>query len=320
MQVGYHVSHEQLDPSTSLANAQLAEEAGFQGAMCSDHFSPWSERQGHSPFTWSWLGAAMQSTQLSFGTVCAPGQRYHPAVIAQAAATLATMYPGRFWLALGSGELLNEHITGNRWPTKDERNQRLLECASVIRRLLGGEEVTHFGLVRVDRARLYVRTSTSPLLFAAALTPETAGWAGSWADGMITAAGDIEQTRTVIEAFRAQGGEGKPVYVQLALAYGDNDDEALAAASDQWRMILLGPEVVAELALPREFDAATRLARPEDMRAAMRISSDVREHLAWLRELEALGVDRTYVHCVNRDQDGFIAAYRRHVLPAFRRD
>src|SRR5688500_19904508 len=123
--LGYHCAHEQLPPSTLLRHLKDAADAGFTAAMCSDHFHPWSERQGHSGFTWSWLGAALEATPLSFGTVCAPGQRYHPAVIAQAAATLAVMYPERFWLAVGSGEALNEKITGDPWPSKEQRNARL---------------------------------------------------------------------------------------------------------------------------------------------------------------------------------------------------
>ena len=152
---GYHASHEQLPPSAALACVQLAEEAGFQAAMCSDHFAPWSRAQGHSGFAWSWLGAALQATGLPFGCVNAPGQRYHPAIVAQAAATLAEMFPGRFWVALGSGEALNEHITGARWPAKQARNDRLLECVEVIRALFAGETVSHRGLVTVDRAKLW---------------------------------------------------------------------------------------------------------------------------------------------------------------------
>jgi coenzyme F420-dependent glucose-6-phosphate dehydrogenase len=123
--VGYHASHEQVAPSALLAAVQDAEAAGFSRAMCSDHFSPWSRRQGESGFAWSWLGAALQATRLPFGVVTAPGQRYHPAVTAQAAATLAELFPDRFWMALGTGEFSNEHITGARWPNKAERNARL---------------------------------------------------------------------------------------------------------------------------------------------------------------------------------------------------
>ena len=139
--IGFHASHEQIDPRSLLAAVQAAEAAGFQAAMCSDHFSPWSARQGESGFAWSWLGAALQATSLSFGVVNAPGQRYHPAIIAQAAATLAQMFPDRFWVALGSGEAMNEHITGERWPAKSVRNARLRECVDIMRALFAGETV-----------------------------------------------------------------------------------------------------------------------------------------------------------------------------------
>ncbi len=164
---GLHASHEQIHPRPLLDAVVRAEQAGFTAAMCSDHFSPWSERQGESGFAWSWLGAALQATSLPFGVVNAPGQRYHPAIIAQAIGTLAAMYPGRFWAALGTGEASNEHITGDRWPRKDVRNARLRECVEVIRALLAGEEVSHDGLVTVDRARLWTRPEQPPALVGA---------------------------------------------------------------------------------------------------------------------------------------------------------
>lgn len=147
--IGFHASHEQFSPARLLRCVQQAEQAGFKAAMCSDHFHPWSERQKHSSFAWSWLGSALEATSFRFGTVCAPGQRYHPAVIAQAAATLAEMYPGRFWIAVGSGENLNEHITGAAWPAKSEREARLQECVEVMRALWAGETVSHDGRVCV---------------------------------------------------------------------------------------------------------------------------------------------------------------------------
>src|SRR3954449_12813059 len=152
--IGFHSSHEQIHPAELLTAVRHAEEVGFTAAMCSDHIAPWNLDQGHSGFAWSWLGAALATTSLPFGVVNAPGQRYHPAIIAQAAATLAAMFPGRFWVALGSGENVNEHITGTRWPRKDVRDARLRECVAIIRALLAGEEVTHHGLVTVDRARI----------------------------------------------------------------------------------------------------------------------------------------------------------------------
>src|ERR671916_3378172 len=153
--IGFHNSHEQVHPAKLLTSTQHAEEVGFTAAMSSDHFSPWSARQGQSAFGWSWLGAALATTSLPFGAVNAPGQRYHPAIVAQAIATLGSMFPGRFWVALGSGEASNEHITGDGWPRKEVRTQRLEECVDVIRRLLEGEEGTHEGLVTGDRARLW---------------------------------------------------------------------------------------------------------------------------------------------------------------------
>ncbi|GAB3703937.1 LLM class flavin-dependent oxidoreductase [Mariniluteicoccus flavus] len=153
--IGFHASHEQISPRQLLADVQRAEQVGFSAAMCSDHFEPWSIRQGHSGMAWAWLGAALATTNLSFGVVNAPSQRYHPAIIAQSIATLGQMFPGRFWTALGTGEWSNEHITGDPWPRKEQRQQRLEECVDVISRLLDGEEVTHDGLVHVDRARLW---------------------------------------------------------------------------------------------------------------------------------------------------------------------
>ncbi|MET1075799.1 MAG: LLM class flavin-dependent oxidoreductase, partial [Umezawaea sp.] len=159
---GVHASHEQVHPSESLSAVRHAEQAGFDAAMCSDHFSPWSERQGQSTFAWSWLGAALEATNLPCGVVNAPGQRYHPAIIAQSIGTLAEMYPGRFWAALGSGEAINEHITGDAWPDHDARDARLRESADAIHRLLRGEEVDVDGQVRVHEARLWTRPEVPP--------------------------------------------------------------------------------------------------------------------------------------------------------------
>src|SRR5688500_3561392 len=228
--IGFHASHEQIPPRQLLTDVQHAEQAGFAAAMCSDHFAPWSARQGQSGFAWSWLGAALATTKLPFGMVNAPGQRYHPAIIAQAISTLAGMFPGRFWAALGSGEAANEHITGDVWPPKEQRVARLLECVDVIRRLLAGEEVTHDGLVTVDRARVWSRPATPPPLVAAAVSPESAAVAATWADALVTVAQPLDDLRRVLEAW---GGRG-PAYLQVHLSWADTHDEALAIAKDQW--------------------------------------------------------------------------------------
>src|SRR5688572_25282560 len=184
--IGFHNSHEQIHPAELLKALQHAEEVGFTAAMSSDHFSPWSARQGQSGFGWSFLGAALATTSLPFGAVNAPGQRYHPAIVAQAVATLGSMFPGRFWVALGSGEASNEHITGDGWPRKEVRTQRLEECVHVIRRLLAGEEVSHDGLVTVDRAQLWEVPDPTPLLVGPAVTVESAARVAAWSDGLVT--------------------------------------------------------------------------------------------------------------------------------------
>jgi coenzyme F420-dependent glucose-6-phosphate dehydrogenase len=187
--------------------------------MCSDHFHPWSERHSHSGFAWSWLGAALHATGMSFGTVCAPGQRYHPAIIAQAAATLSEMFPDRFWLALGSGEALNESITGDAWPFKSIRHARLLESARIMRALWAGETVSSDSSLNTYAARLFSRPAHAPLLLGAALTPKTANWVGSWADGLITVAGPRDRMRAVVDAFReGSAGSDKPMFLQVALS------------------------------------------------------------------------------------------------------
>ena len=310
----YHASHEQHAPSALLRFVVAAEAAGFQGAMCSDHFHPWLDEGGHSGYAWSWLGAALQATRLSFGTVTAPGWRYHPAIVAQAAATLAEMYPERLWLALGSGEALNEAITGARWPAKRERNARLRECVEVMRSLWRGDTVTHHGRVVVEEAKLYTRPREAPLVFAAALSEDTAQFAGEWADGLITTGGPVEKPAKLAEAFRRGGGRG-PVRVQYALSWASEEAQARRAAHEQWRFSALGSDVLADLRTPKQFAAASRFVTPDDIAASVRISSDPRRHVAWLREYRDAGFEAIYLFNVNTNQQAFIEVFGREVLP-----
>jgi coenzyme F420-dependent glucose-6-phosphate dehydrogenase len=314
MKIGFHASHEQHSPRELLDNVRAAEAAGFEAAMCSDHIMPWSQRQGHSGFAWSWLGAAMEATALSFGVVNAPGYRYHPAIIAQAAATLGQMYPGRFWIAVGSGEALNEHITGEAWPPKQERNERLLECATVMRRLWAGETVTHHGRIQVVDARLYSLPERPPRIIGAALTEATAEWMGSWADGLITVTGS--KARSVIEAFRRGGGAGKPVLAQAKVSWAATDGEALEGAIDQWNTNVFPSSAAADLTLPLHFEELSQHVSPEQVLERVRVSANMDDHIAWIREDSDLGIDELYVHNVNRNQREFIDVFSRHVLPA----
>jgi coenzyme F420-dependent glucose-6-phosphate dehydrogenase len=313
--LGYHASHEQFPPGELLRTVSLAEEAGFSAAMCSDHLLPWSHAQGNSGFAWSWLGAALATTRLPFGVVSAPGQRYHPTVTAQAAATLAEMFPDRFWVALGSGQNLNEHVTGERWPPKAERNARLLECVEVMRALWDGETVTHHGRVTVDEATLHSLPESPPRVLGAAITPETAGWVAGWADGLITVDQPLGGVRAVVDAFRGGGGEGKPMALQVQLSYAPTDDEALAAAHEQWGTNVLPSAVLGDLRTPAQFEAAAEFVRPDDLRGPVRVSADLRQHVDWLCERAELGFDELYLHDVHRDQERFIADFGEHVVP-----
>jgi probable non-F420 flavinoid oxidoreductase len=313
--IGFHASHEQLSPSALRDAARTAQEVGFGAAMCSDHLAPWSERQGHSGHAWSWLGAAMQATTLSFGVVTAPGQRYHPAETAQAIATLGDLFPGRFWAALGSGEAVNEHVTGDRWPAKDERDARLLECVEVIRALLRGEEVTHRGLVTVDRARVWSLPEEPPRLYAAAVSDETARAAASWADGMITVKQPVDALRRTIEAFRDAGGDGKPVAIQVHLSWDEDEATALEIAHDQWRTNVFGSELAWNLETPQQFDAAAQHVRPDDVTESVLVSADPGQHVKWLQELADLDVNALYLHHVGREQTRFLEVFGEQVLP-----
>lgn len=315
--VGFHASHEQLPPARLLHAVQRAEEAGFDAAMCSDHLAPWSVRQGESGFAWSWLGAAMQATQLPFGVVTAPGQRYHPTLTAQATATLASMFPGRFWAALGSGEAINEHVTGEPFPPKEERDERLRETVDVIQRLLRGEEVTTDGLVRVDRARIWSLPDVPPPLIIAAVSSETARDGAKWADGLITIDQPRDALRDVIDAYRDAGGRG-PAAVQVHLSWAPTDDEARAIAHEQWRSGLVPAPLAWELDTPQAFDERTADATPEDVAQTVQVSTDPARHLAKLAELAELGFDRIYLHHVGTEQDAFIDTFGEHVLPALK--
>lgn len=303
---GFHASHEQISPLALLEAVADAEEAGFRAAMSSDHFSPWSARQGESGFAWSWLGAALERTSLPFGVVNAPGQRYHPAIIAQAVATLAAMYPGRFWAALGSGEASNEHITGDPWPRKKVRNARLRECVEVIRALLAGEEVTHEGLVTVDRARLWTLPAEPPALVGAAVSEETARWCAEWADGLITVGGP--QAANVARAYREAGGRG-PLRVQIHLSWAPTEEEALRVAHDQWRSNVFPPPVCWDLDSVELFDIISKDVPPEKVAEVVHVSADVGRHAELLNSYGEQGFDEIYLHHVGQEQRPFVEAF-----------
>lgn len=316
--VGFHASHEQISPRQLLLDVQHAEKAGFDMAMCSDHLSPWSVRQGHSGDAWTWLGAALATTGLQLGCVSAPGQRYHPAVHAQKIATLGQMFPGRFWVALGSGEALNEHVTADRWPTKDVREARLDECVDVIRRLLSGKEVTHDGLVRVDRARVWERAEPTPLLVGPAVSVSSSGRVAAWADGLMTVNQPVDTLREVLAAYRSAGGRGRTA-LQVHLSWAQTEQEAEAVAHEQWRTNVFRAPTSWDVEMPEVFDAVAEHVPVEVVRQSVRVSADLGRHRAWLAEYLELGFDDLYLHFVGQEQARFIDTFGEEVLPDLRR-
>ena len=315
IKIGYHCSHEQFRPSELVRLTQRAEQAGFNAGLSSDHFHPWSESQGQSGFAWTFLGAVMQATLLPFGVVCAPGQRYHPAIIAQAAATVAELFPERFWIACGSGQAVNEAITGEAWPAKEMRNARLQECGEIMRALWAGETVTHYGLVVVEEAKLYTRPETPPMIVGAAVTAETAEWVGSWADALITISRPAEEQRKVIEAFHRGGGDGKPMFVKAQISYAPTEEAALKGAHEQWRVNIFENSVLTDLRSPAQFDSLGKHVAPEELQGKIRVSSDPARHAAWIAEDLELGFSQVLLHNVNREQAQFIDAFGEKVLP-----
>ena len=315
---GFHASHEQIAPSRLLSDVQHAERAGFDMAMCSDHFAPWSVRQGHSGFAWSWLGAALATTDLRLGTVNAPGQRYHPAIIAQASATLAEMFPERFWVALGSGQNMNEHITGDKWPGKDQRQERLEECVEVIRRLHAGQDLTYRGeYVTVERARIYSLPAQPPALIGPALSPATAARAATWADGLVTINTQVPAMREIVDTYRGNGGTGT-LALQVHVSIAPTMAQARDIARDQWQNHPFPEPIGHDTATPEDFDLIGRFVPDDEIADAVVVTDSVAGLVEQLREYEALGFEEIYLHHVGQDQTPFLELAEHELLPALR--
>lgn len=314
--VGFHCSHEQISPRQLLADVQLAEQAGWDAAMCSDHWAPWGSRQGQSGFAWSWLGAALASTDLRLGCVNAPGYRYHPAIIAQASATLAQMFPGRFWVALGTGEYSNEFITGEAWPPKAERQERLLECADIIRRLHRGETVTHQGHVTVNEARLWTLPEKPPELIQPAVSVETARQGAAWADGVATINQPLDKLKGLVAAYREAGGAGT-LTLQVHVSWAPTEDEAWEIARDQWSTNVFPPPVCWDLTTS-QLDVVSQNVSDEQIAQSVIVSSDHQAIAAQVKEMVDLGFDEVYLHHVGQSQAQFIETFAEHVVPQLR--
>lgn len=318
MKIGFHASHEQFSPGHLLKLVERAEKAGFQSVLSSDHFHPWSEKQGESGFAWSWLGAAMRGSDLEFGVVNAPGQRYHPAIIAQAVATLDEMFPDRFWLCAGSGEAINENITGDPWPSKDIRNQRLKESVEMMRELWTGNYITRHGLVSVENAKLFTKPRVIPPVFGAALTEKTAAWVSSWADGLITISKPLEELKKAVMAFRGMDQNRKPMALKVQISYDTTYDRALDGAYEQWRNNIFPSKLTSALFTPSQFDAMGEKVHREDMKDFVVIANDPGTFIEKIKAYANLGFERIIIHNVNNSQEDFIDFFGGEVLPVFK--
>jgi coenzyme F420-dependent glucose-6-phosphate dehydrogenase len=312
-ELGYSLSSEEHPPNDLVRFAKSAEDAGFTFALISDHFHPWIDAQGNSPFVWSVIGGIAQATErmrLGTGVTC-PLIRTHPAIIAQAAATSAAMMPGRFFLGVGSGENLNEHILGDKWPAPDERLEMLEEAVEVIRLLWEGGYQTHRGKhYTVEQAQIYTLPDELPEIAVAAAQPNAAELAGRIGDALVGVAPDDE----VVQNFERAGGNGKPRYGHLTVCWAENEDEAKKTAHENWPNAGLEGPLNQELALPAHFEAASEMVKPDDLAESIPVGPDAKRYLEEIKKFEDAGYDHVYIHQVGPDQDGFIQFAQRELM------
>jgi coenzyme F420-dependent glucose-6-phosphate dehydrogenase len=325
--VGYAAMLEQFHPTEILGLVSAAEANGFDGVMAADHFQPWTPRQGQASFVWNVLSALGQTSDGDLGTgVTAPTFRFHPAVVAQASATLAAMYPGRHWLGLGSGEALNEHVVGQYWPDAPERIDRMFEAIDIIRKLFAsgatGKDVRHEGrYYRLESTRLWTAPSIMPPIFVAASGPVTAKRAGRVADGIITEAAPHDRLSTLFQRFdegaKETGRKGGRRIMRVHVSWAPTDEQALSNALEEWPNLgLRFPK--ADIRSPYEIDQMARMVTPEHFDGRLHISADPDSHRAYLQGFLDLGVHRIYLHNVGRNQREFLEVFGRDVLPGLK--
>jgi G6PDH family F420-dependent oxidoreductase len=316
MKIGYFLSSEEYRPAELLAQAGAAEEAGFHGLWISDHYHPWNDEQGESPFVWSVIGALGEATSRMPVTtaVTCPTVRIHPAVIAQAAATSAEMLPGRFSLGVGSGEALNELVVGADWPEADVRLEMLEEAIDVIRRLWSGRAVSHEGKhYRVRHARIYTLPERLPPILVSGFGPKSVELAGRVGDGYVTTMPDAE----LISRFHSAGGEGKPVQAGMKVCYGPDEAERRRAAHRIWPNEGLPGELSQILPTPEHFEQASSLVTEEMIAEAVPCGPDLDRHVAAIEQFAEAGVDELYIQQIGGRTDEFFEVYAREVLPRF---
>ena len=316
VELGYTLSSEEFRPNQLVEHAVRAEQIGFTFAGISDHFHPWMDSQGHSPFVWSTLGGiAARTSRLRVLTgVTAPIIRYHPAILAQATATIADMMPGRFIFGVGTGEYLNEHVTGEHWPPISTRQEMLAEAVDIIRQLWQGGYTTIYGdYYTVENARIYTLPEQLPPIYVAASGPESATLAGQIGDGLVSTS---PQAQTV-QAFQQAGGNGKPIYGQLTVCWAQDEQQARETALTYWAYTALPGQISQELALPQYFQEAAKLVTPETIAQSVVCGPDPEQYHQKIKAYADAGFTHVYLHQVGPDQEGFFEFARRELLPRY---
>ena len=320
--IGYAAMLEQFGPNEVVDYCARAEAAGFSGVMAADHFQPWIPQQGQASFVWEVLAAVGARTRGDLGPgVTCPSFRMHPAIVAQAAATLEVMNPGRTWLGLGSGEALNEHVVAGYWPETPERINRMFEAIEIIRKLFSGKDVKHDGrFFKLETTRLWTMPEAPPPIYIATAGPVTAKRTGALADGLITVGAPEGKIEMIFEKCRegcreAGNDPSRFKYIlQLHLSWAESDEQALRNAMEQW------PNggmkfAKADIRSPGDFEQMAKLVRPEDFEGRMLISADPEVHRKEIQKYLDLGFDQIYLHNVGRNQEAWIDVFGREVLP-----
>lgn len=316
MRIGYFLSSEEHPPQVLAEQARLAEQAGFQALWISDHYHPWNDEQGQAPFVWSVIGAVSQVCRLPVTTaVTCPTMRMHPAIVAQAAATCALLLHGRFMLGVGSGEALNEHILGDRWPPTPERLEMLHEALDVMRALWTGRSLTHRGRhYTVTNARLYTRPEQPPPVYVSAFGPKAARLAAEIGDGLMSTVTDS----SLVQAFQDAGGRGKPVQGAFKVCYGADETATRRLAHRLWATEALPGDLAQVLPLPRHFEQAGTLIDEEKVASQVLCGPDVDRHVRRIQEFADAGYTEVYVQQVGPTTAEFFRVYAEQVLPRFR--
>ena len=317
MRFGYFLSCEEYTPQQLVEQARLAEEAGFDALWISDHFHPWNNEQGQSPFVWSMIGAISQVCDLPVTTaVTCPTVRINPVIIAQAAATSSVLLDGRFVLGLGSGEALNEHILGGAWPTAEVRQAMLEEAVDVIRRLFTGETVTYGGdYYTVDTARIYTMPDQPPPIYISGFGPKATELAARIGDGYINTAPDDD----LLALFKEKSG-GKPAQAGVKVSYAATEDEAVEIAHRLWASSGLPGELAQVLPSPQHFEQASQLVTEESTAESVVCGPDVERHVDVFAPYADAGYDEVYVANMGPHYAEMIRLYGEKVLPALRSD